>query len=345
MDYYTHLMEGFDLVGSNTDLIHRGFGRSQASILPTGGRFGDHGLGLTGGTTNVLGFSMSGVRNVSLAFWWGSLGSLENDQYILSVEGGSAIQGNPGGADDILSLRAHADGRLEVSGRAIDSTFPVKTLNPVVTSDTWYHIEVIVDFLGSTEVHVDEFRVLAVTTGVDTTNPAVPALDDFSVAFYGATSNTTVYDDIVARASPYYPPEPLKKHHIHTLLPDGVGNGADWTGTYADIDDPFGSSDGDSTYISSSTNLDLSNFTVETMPVVATEVHGVQVTAEARNSGTGVRSIKTNFRGSGATQETTGEFSLSNGYTTKRALFGGTSKGFWGPGALCGLQIGVKLLE
>ena len=238
-------------------------------------------------------------------------------------------------------------------GGAIELTnyqgFSTGSESGIIQPDTWHHIEfnIHISTTGSATVYVD--GVLAIDSGEDYFYDG--SMDGTTVVLLGGDYLNTIspghiFDDMVIRSDDTAFPALLGEHRIHTLLPSADTAQADWTGTFADIDDPLGAfNDGDTSYISTTTLNNKSEFTVADLPVSPTTIHALQTTVVAKKTDTGTKGV-TNYIKSGATRSDGLEFSAPNSaYRTKIDIHETNPNGAipWTEATVNSLLVGVEI--
>jgi hypothetical protein len=304
------LIEGFDLVGSSADLISKGFVTAEGAWGAGTGRFGGAGYTLSTNFSEVLSISQSFVRYNTLSFWFKT-----SVNTICNICGFSDLPApviGPQATTSHLYIDALADGSIRLFG---DFTLRGTSATGVLIVDTWHHIEVQGDINNSGQgiVTVDGIEVLNVSADfADTTT------DYSSPVFYGDAGGN-VFDDIIYQNDVSALPAILGEHKIHTLLPSADTAQADWTGAFTDVDDPAGSSDGDTTFINATTLNDKSEFALGDLSESPTTVHAVQSVIEARKTDAGTIGV-THHIDSNGTEEAGTEFAAAETYGSHQAI-------------------------
>jgi hypothetical protein len=127
-------------------------------------------------------------------------------------------------------------------------------------------------------------------------------------------------------------------------LPSADTAQADFTGTYADIDDPIGASDGDATYITATTLNSKSEFEIEDLPVSPNTIHAVQIVTEARKTDAGTKLI-TPYILSGTTREDGDEVGTSETYSVATSIheLNPDTAAAWDTAAINALKVGIEI--
>ena len=304
------LMEGFDLVGDNTDVLNKGFVRAEGAWNATAGRFGGPGYNLPTSDTIVLAISQAFVRYNTLSFWFKT--SVNTATTVCGFDDADVPTSLPSSAASHLHIEVIGDGSIQLFG---DFALRGTSAPGVIVIDTWHHIEVQGDLnaAGQGIVTVDGLEVLNVSADF------VDATTDFcSPVFYGDLGVNS-FDDIVYQNDVSALPTLLGEHKIHTLLPNADTAQADWTGAFTDIDDPFGASDGDTTVISTETLNNKSEFALENLSESPTTIYAVQSVIEARKTDAGTKGV-THHIDSNGTEETGTEFAAAETYGIHQQL-------------------------
>jgi hypothetical protein len=316
------LTEGFDLIGSNADLLGRGWTIAEAGVIAAtanqyGGRAWD--LGTTDDT--VLALNMPVVIGtqpyISVACW----------RLYTTIPGTAAgsIIGIGDGVSPVTTLApnsAHvylqnaAGGGIRVSKA---NNTEVITLGSRIKANVWQHYElrVFVDHsVGTLEFWLD--GILEVSeTGIDTRDSGTTG----NIHFTGNNDPSNCYiDDIVITQDATTEHAQIGLHRIHTLLPDGAGTNTAWTGSNTDVDDPFGASDGDTTFASESVVNDKQDYTFDNLSESPASVISVTVVTEARKDDSGTVGL-TSFVLSNAVEGAGTEVGLSEAYSTSNDFF------------------------
>lgn len=314
--------EGFDLVGDNTDLLQRGWDIAEpGAIATTVNQYGGRAWDL--GTTDdfVLAINTPQVivdaPYISVACWrlYTSIPSAAAGAIIV-IGDGIATTATPLTNSAHVYLQNAVNGGIRVS-RA-NNTF-VETLTTRIKANVWQHYElrVFVDnSVGTLEFWLDGIKEIDLT-GVDTRDSGGTG----SIVFTGNNDPTNCYiDDIVIAQDVTTEYPQIGPHRIHTLLPDGNGTNTAWTGTVTDVDDPFGTSDGDSTFASESVVNDKQDYTFGNLSESPASVLSVTLVTEARKDDAGTVGL-TPFLLSNAVEGAGAEDGLAEAYGTTNDIF------------------------
>lgn len=330
-------LEGFGYIANDSaDLVARGWLFATGSRALAGGRFGGNGYRFNG-TSQVL--SMDAGNFVAQRYWgatwWANLANIGADSNIWLVRRTAPVTGTmPGGTSGHMTLRLKADGALELW---TNSVLRQTTAAGLIVAGTDHHIEtrLYISDAGTAEVWVDGVSVLS--TAADTqqsfTSPT-------GIYFGGGTSTDCVIDDVVVFSGNT---AAIGLHQIHDKLPDGAGDNAAWTGTFADVDDPLGVPDEDATVITSAEGQAKQDHTFEDLPAVTT-IHALEVVARARAQEALPRSIIM-YVISGATESQGPTKALTDTYgqTIDRYLTDPNTAAAWTEAAVNALKFGVKV--
>jgi hypothetical protein len=300
-------MDGFDLYDSFADAAGGGWstqtvGTNAAAINLTGGRTGGGCLDLHDNNTRVAfnlpvtqGFGETRIYAFSLKFVTNFLSS-GSVPIITFLADNSSING-------ALRMTVDSGGAL----RFLDG-FPITTTTDFVFNlEQWYRVELKIKAstvatssdtrTGSVDCYIDGNLVASFAANIvwnsSTKTPIVTML------FGGSTSNGhTLFDDLVIydTTGSVNNSAPMGDVVITTLRPDGEGSEQDWTANTGTaegaIDDAAGSSDGDSTYISSSTVGDKSEFTLGDLSDASASILGVQARVKSKKTDAGTRTYR-----------------------------------------------------
>jgi hypothetical protein len=311
-------IEGFDLVGSNTDLLSKGFASAQGTWGAAKGTFGGGGYDLANSANDVLAFSQTFIRHNTITFWWrNNAAAIPTDTIIAGVSDVLIPITAPSIIQSHMFIRAQTNGTIELLG-----DFIVRAISgPVLSPQTWHHIEIQADInaAGTTNVYVD--GILAVTATGDFIDGTLAS----SIVFYG-NSGVNVFDDVVLQSDASTQQPLIGEHKIHTLMPDADTAQTDWvrssgTNDFEMIDDTIpGSSNGDTDYISTATLNAKSEFSVANLAESPTTIHAVQTVVEARKTDAGAKAV-TPYVQSGATRGDGAEFSTGETYAYRDDIF------------------------
>lgn len=228
----------------------------------------------------------------------------------------------------LISVVVNPTGQIEVWGgtSTIGGTRRGVTTNQVITPAVWNHVETYFTPNGassSIEIKVNEVTVLTVNPLIIGSNSGAGAAatetSSVTVIGRGVTSNTFYVDDIYAwDDSGSYNNDFIGDKRVATLYPDADTSDADWTPNsgatgYTQIDE--NTPDADTTYITTSTVGDISEFDFGAMPTGAIGISAVQVYTAARKTDTGSADIRTDIVSngvdtSGATQVLTTAYNM-----------------------------------
>lgn len=308
------VVESFDLVGDSTDLIKKGWATAEGTVGATSGRFGGQGYSLSSNDDSVLSKSIIRKTYTTATFYWINANAVLGAGNLCGLDNVAAPNQDP-----TININAvvtfNANGSLSIKDENLD----VKVISPagILSGDTWHHIEVqfTVANSGLVTVKVDGAVAVAGVGDFETLGGATYT----SFVLYG-DENTNIVDDITIQTDDTSIPPFLGDHKISVQFTDADTAQADWTGAYTDIDDPVGSSDGDTTYITSATLNAKSEFSLTNLSDTPTVIHAVQLVTEARKTDAGSRAV-TPYLLSGSTREDGTEFSTSETYSTSTNVY------------------------
>lgn len=328
-------VEGFDLVGTNADLNSKGWVTAEGTIGASVGRFGGAGYTLSGSTSNVLAFSQTFIRYTTVSFYF-KAPSLSGTQTILAIDDLIAPSQLPGLNTEQLRVDTAADGSLLLYG---DSSLRGTSVTGVIVANTWHHIELQADINASGQgvIVVDGVEVL------DISGDYIDGSTAASVVFIGYSTDH-ILDDIVIQSSSSSQPTLLGEHKIQTLFPDADTAQADWTGVYTDIDDPVGSHDGDTTYISATTLNDKSEFTLSDLADTPSTINAVNLVTIARKTDAGTKGV-TPYIVSDTTRDDGLEFGTSESYTVSQTIIENDpdTAAAWTASGINALKVGAEI--
>jgi hypothetical protein len=216
-----------------------------------------------------------------------------------------------------------------------------------LATDTWYYIEVLMTThptTGAYELRVDGVNVLS-GSNVDT---EFTGTNNHDTIRFGGSADGYKYDDIyVLNTSGSVNNTFLGDREVVGLLPNAVGDSADWTNSAASGDnfeyvDEAGS-DGDSTYNESNTtnHVDLYNFENLTG---SSDINGIQVNAIRRVT-TGSNTFYQPCKSGATTSDGTSESVSSTTYGTGRRVMESDpdTSTAWTTSGLGSAQFGIKV--
>lgn len=334
-------MNGFgNIANDSTDLLATGWAFAGGTRALAGGRFGGNGYKLNGLSQTL---THGGIGNVISNgnwghTWWANWANIGADSNIWILGNLTATGTMPDTTTVSVVVRLKSDGALELytGGGTLRQT----TATGVITTATDHHIEVRVHAsdVGFATVWVDSVSVLDFT-GDCRVGFASPT----SIFVSGGLSTDCVIDDIVTFKDD---DTQLGSHKIHELLPDGAGDNADWTGTFADVDDPLGTPDEDTTVITSKTLGDKQDHNFGALPVSPTinTIHAVELNARVRVTEDIPRDI-VQYTISGATETDEATKAVTDSYVTQGDILAldPNTAAAWTVAAVDALKVGVKV--
>lgn len=221
-------------------------------------------------------------------------------------------------------LTVTATGEMRVRRGSGSGTILGTSAPGVFTADTWHYVEMKVflsDTVGTVDVQVDGVNVLSLT-GQDTKNAGTETVFD-QVEFGTFFVTTRLRDIYVANGAGTVNNDFLGDCRVTALLPDADSTPEDWatstgTSTFALIDEV--PPNGDTDYIQSDVNGQISRVAFANLTDVTHTVYGVQTAAYARKDDAGARSVRVGIF-SDATLGNGADHVLATSYTTKVDLF------------------------
>lgn len=303
-------IESFDLAATSADLAARGFVGTVGVIGTTNGRFGGRAISGTA-TAGILSQGLGFKEFITSSFWFKADGTLSTGRIMATTDQANDV--SIFAADVGFALNYIASGAILIQGDG--GVTKATSAAGILQASTWHHIECQIQHATSGTVNIFVDGVLALTVAAQ---DFLESSNDTTMFLVGAAVGH-IFDDWVVQFDAVAHPALLGEHRIHTLLPDGNTAQADWTGVFTDIDDPFGSDDGDTTFINTTTLNNKSEFSVANLPVTPTTVFAVQDTVVARKTDSGTKGV-TPYIQSGVTREDGVEFGTSETYTTKLTM-------------------------
>jgi len=330
------LIEGFDLVGSNADLLAGGWSYAEGSVGVGGGRFGGNSCILGGSSATTLSREFAFAEYICLSFWFKQASAILSLGEIVNI--GDTADSSHSSANISIGIGLNYSGSITLDG---DGGATIGTSAPsVILPQTWHHIELRghLSGTGSGSIVVDGVEVINV--------PSADFLEGTSRNFLMFTGGgaTHTLDDIVYQQDASALPPLLGEHKIHTLFPSADTAQADWTGAYTDIDDPIGSTDGDTTYISATTLNANSEFDLGNLAESPTTIHAVQSSITARKTDAGTIGVTQYVDSNGAEGAGT-EFAAAETYATHKDVHELNPDGSvaWTETSINALKVGVEI--
>jgi hypothetical protein len=349
-------MDGFDLYDSLTDAATSGWsvataGTNTPAVNKTAGRTGGSAFDLHDNNSRLqfalpVVQALSEVRVYSIALKFitvfiasGTSGILELWE-LDSSRAALGIRVASGGGVSLVSAWNNGDTITTDFSFVLDTWYRVdlKVTAPSVAGSSTSRtsaVELYVDgnLIGSGDMHLSwqTGQVGYVRLGGSTVNGHT-YFDDLVVSNDTGSVNTGILGDVI----------------IETLRPDGDGSAQDWTantGTASGaIDDSNGSSDGDSTYISSSVVGDKSEFSLTDLPDLSASILGVQTSVKSKKTDSGDRTIRS-YLLSGSSVANDASFGPATSYTWNRNAVvelnpdGGAA---WSDSTVNALEVGLE---
>lgn len=167
--------------------------------------------------------------------------------------------------------------------------------NFTITPEIWHWVSIkifVANSNGTCDVEVDGTNVFSFSGDTQNGGDGVPASWNIGASI----GNDMTYDDIIAcddqGSAPFN--DLLEDMRIDTIMPDGAGDDSDWTpvsgANWTNVDEI--PNDGDTTYVESAVAADSDLYEMEdTPPDVGSTIHGVQVSAVAKNPDGGTTDI------------------------------------------------------
>ena len=198
------------------------------------------------------------------------------------------------------------------------------TLTVGVAAATWYHFEVVMQtsVSGVANIYMDGIFVGSGSSIFDN------GTSQHKLHLYKGADHSTdqlagkyvdfdnVYADQVSGGTAT---AALGRTVVKPLLATSGGVNSEWTGAFTDVDDPIGSSDGDTTYIDVNTPNKISDFNVTDVET-GVEVYAVKAHVEARKTNDESGSVRPIVLSSG-TQGNGTDVPLTTSYVKSEAIF------------------------
>lgn len=310
--------DGLDIYDSQADVVDGGITKVEGASHTQAASGGRYGGGYIGGTGTFPGWGVPCTKGPGSTFWFsfaywhdGNGSNVGNGDYW--------IYPRDAGGGQNFQLFHKADGAITIISQA--GGVVAGPTGTALSANTWHWVEVEItlgtdNVTGEVIVKVDGSTIVsasAMDTYVSGSNMA-------TIGFYGSSGEFRVDDIIVNDTTGTHMTTPPGDCRIDTLRPDADGGVTDWTGTYADVDDALGSSDGDTTHIASTTAAQESRFTLSALPSSSSTIHAVQARLKAKNENAGVRTVRSLINSS-ATEALGASFVPDTAYKWSRDLF------------------------
>ena len=329
---------GLDIEGSTAALSERFTSVNPSAIAwgSTIGRFGGGGVICTD-DDKFLEIATSAETTQILSFAFFRTATFGGNDRIWSLATSSSI-----GSIQFISNGANAVITAQRGGAQL-GTF---TITPEIWH--WVSIKILVDNSnGTCDVEVDGTNVFSFSGDTQNSGDGIPASWNIGASI----GNDMTYDDIIAcddqGSAPFN--DLLEDMRIDTIMPDGVGDDSDWTSSavgdnYTFVDEI--PNDGDTTYVESSTAADSDLYEMEDTPAgVGDTIHGVQVSAVAKNPDGGTTDIALKVKVD-TTEDVGATQTLASGYAYISSFFDEDpdAAAAWTASAIDDMQAGMDVV-
>ena len=334
--------DGFDIYGATSELTRRwAIAGGGISYLPTGGRFGGGAAKCVQRGVYLTTPQIGSPQTVILSFAYkSSNGQTDSSDLIIRFDNELGTLFSIYWLVDTNSWQARS-GITTVIG-----TFDARL------REVWHWISIkltVSDTVGTIDVELDNVSVLSVS-GADT-HGNVGGTDTVTSIGLGAQNAVNqTWDDVIicddTGSAPFN--DLLSDRRIGTILPDSVGDSADFTaspavGNYLNVDDT--TPDDDTTYVESevTTNLDLYN--MEAVGWSPSTVDAATVVALVSNPDAGVTQCKLMCK-SGTTEGAGSAQFATSGYTYLSELFlvNPDTASAWTEATINSIQAGIEIV-
>lgn len=231
-----------------------------------------------------------------------------------------------------------------------DTSATTVATGPTLSSNTWYHIEVVINTTnsGSYELYVD--GVLVSSGSADMQNSGTSGVSRLYIGNQSGSytgSNGDLCDIVVqggAGASS------IGQVRVEWLDPAGSGSHSDFTGSdgnsvdnYAMVDED-GSND-DTSYIESDTIDDADTFTFDSLSSTPASILAVATTTIAKKTDSGSRELESIVRVGGTDYSHATAINCTDGYVSSQRIFSTNpaTGSAWTAAAVASLEAGVKV--
>lgn len=317
--------DGFDHYGVLANLTEGAWAETTNvnSLSTVNPRTGTHALRLVISTPRrVLGGAKTTV-GLAGAFYFATLPTANNVTRIFEYrDAANASQ---------VSIVLQSTGTIEIKRGAVNSaTVLGVTASPVVSAETYQHIEAMVFFsqtVGTVEVRVNGVTVISLS-GLDTVNTSLVECSQVVMGGgIGTGVPTTDMDDIFAYDDTgSFNNTFIGDRRVLTLFPDANTVQADWTAVgaatgYECIDEA--NPDGDTTYITAGVPGSpgiISEFGIQNLPAGISAISGVVVVEMARKTEAGPANTQWSVI-SGASETAGADKPMTEIYTYRQDVF------------------------
>tara|TARA_R110000772_G_scaffold22123_3_gene60102 strand:+ start:1845 stop:2885 length:1041 start_codon:yes stop_codon:yes gene_type:complete len=338
--------QGFDLVSDAADMAKAGWAYAEGlGIAATANKWGGPCWDLGVSTNSVIQHVVTTYATdhyKSVSFWRYYSAMPASAASCVVMLGDNPPSGSPIGSSSHFSIYTQPGqtGDIQVN-RA--SAGQVAIIPSVIKVGVWQHWEARVfhgTSTGTIEIWVDGIKI-ADFTGLDT----IDSNNSGNWTFAGAPNNANCYIDDIVMAHNNVGPEPQRGiHRIQTLYPNGDSANTAWTGTFADVDDPQGGSDEDTTFAATAVLNAKQDYTLTDLVDSPATIHGVNVYMESRKTDAGLAAV-TPYINSNATEAAGVEVGSAEAYGVTHDVFVLNPDGAvaWNTAAVDALIVGHEL--
>lgn len=303
------LMDGLDHYASASDLLARTefTELEDATVNPTGGRFGGTGINASGDSTR-LDIKLPSAQSTLRIAWAFKLNGDHSSYHSFDVQDAGGSIG--------VNIQYDSDRILKINGNNV--------VAPKLDAWAWYEFEIVRGSPGSVKVYYNGTEVYNASINTDTNGSDYIKIDSDRGKYYHFGSWDM--DDIVIwnNDGTGLTSFPIGDKRIFTARPDAIGSSSDFTpngdsSNELTVDDPSGF-DGDTTYNSSGTVGDRDLFTVGALPSNVLNITAVQVFSIARKDDVDARSAS-NVLKSGTTVDVNTAVALADNYDAYTSVY------------------------
>ena len=313
-------IDGFDHYGIAGNLTEGVYAQAVSCTFNTSNpRTGSTAISVsaTGVLRRVLGGPKTTV-GLAGAYYYGALPGANDSHRMMRF--------NDAGNSEQISIVLQSTGVIAVKRGTHLGTLIGQTLSPVITAETYNHVEVMVFFsntVGTVEIRVNGVTVLSLT-GVDTVNTGNVECSQVLLGT-GALSvlidDVFCYDDTGSFNNTF-----IGDRRVLTLFPDADTIQADWTvvGSANGFDAiNQANPDGDTSYISAGvpdSNGVVSEFGMENLPAGVSAISGVVLVNMSRKTEAGIANVQMSVI-SGASETAGTDQPMTEIYTYRQDVF------------------------
>lgn len=294
--------DGFDVYDDEADVLTAKWTQPTGTLHTFGttdGRYGGGGIGATAAST-VWAADLTGLGVVAGDTLWVSFAYYHDGNGTATAPGDAwVVLRDAGGGSP---ARMDHDSAGVVYLKDANNATSVTTA-AVLQANIWNWVEMKVIMGTNNTTGFIELKINGTVVGTTATN-----IDTFTgggalvnVRLSGSNGLWYADDVIINDSAGSNFTTPPGNCRIDTLNVNADSATTDWTGSYTDVDDALGSSDGDTTHIASSTVAQESRFDIASLPDASAAIFAVHPRVKYKKSDSGSRTLRTLIK-QGATE-------------------------------------------